>query len=308
MPKLSFQYVSGPHGPETLVQFLERRFPYHTAEEWRSLIAAGHVTVNGKRVPPGFALRTRHKIVYERPPFAEPEIDPRFSVLYEDDVLLAVDKSGNIPTSPSGKYWNHCLVQVVQRELALSRLHACHRLDRETSGVILLAKTGQAARILGEDFAAGRVAKEYVAVLRGALAGRETYVSVPLAADPASSIRIKQAAAPGGRESRTRFTLLARLPGSSLVRVATLTGRTHQIRAHAALLGHPVWGDKLYGRPEAEFIEWVQSGPRNAEERHLLHASSLRFNHPTTGETLTVASSARPLVELLIQQAPRPRL
>ncbi len=92
------------------------------------------------------------------------------------------------------------------------------------------------------------------------------------------------------------------------MRVETLTGRTHQIRAHAALLGHPVWGDKLYGRPESEFIEWVQSGPRNAEERHLLHASSLRFNHPTTGETLTVASSARSLVELLIQQAPRPRL
>jgi RluA family pseudouridine synthase len=302
MPKLSFQYVTGPQGRETLVQFLARRFRYHSAEEWAMLVQAGNVTVNGKRVPPQHALRTGHRIVYERPSLPEPEVDPRFTVLYEDVHLLAVDKSGNLPTSPSGKYWEHCLVHIAQRALGLERLYAVHRLDRETSGVNLLAKTPEAARALGDDFHAGRVEKAYTAVLEGELGVRAAYVSVPLMNDPAGTIRIKQVPGRAGREARTRFTLLARLPRGSLVRAEPLTGRTHQIRAHAYLLGHPVWGDKLYGRTDAEFLAWV-GRPRSREEpRQLLHASRLTLRHPATGLTLTLRSPARCLVEALYRE------
>lgn len=307
MPKLSFQYVEGPHGRETLVQFLSRRFRYHTAEEWTQRVRSGHVTVNGERVAPDFRLRTRHRIVYERPPTREPAVDPRYSVVYEDEELLAVSKSGNMPTSPSGKYWDHCLVHHLQRQRGLPRLHAVHRLDRETSGVNLLAKTRRAARVLGEAFGQGDVEKEYVAVLQGLLPVLEAYVSAPLQEDARSRIRIKQAVHPDGREARTRFTLLAWIAGASLVRVKTLTGRTHQIRAHAHHLGHPVVGDKLYGRPEAEFLEWVGRERSSHDPRHLLHASTLVVRHPATGEPLRLHAPADALVaELLQSPAARP--
>jgi RluA family pseudouridine synthase len=297
MPKLSFQYVrQGPE--ETLVEFLTRRFRYHSAEEWQELVQKGFVKVNGAHSRPGMVLRTRHKIVYERPPFPEPEVDRRYRVLYEDELLLAVSKSGNMPTSPSGKYWHHCMVHVLQQERGLAELHAVHRLDRETSGVNLFAKSKAVAGALGEDFRAGRVAKRYAAIVRGRFPARSIYVSAPLGEDVAGGVRIKQAVLAQGRPCRTKFVLRARLPQASLLTVTPHTGRTHQIRAHAAYLGHPVWGDKLYGVPEAEFISWVSSGERSARSRQLLHATRLTFTHPRTGAELTVRDSPAPLLRL----------
>lgn len=297
MPKLSFQYVTGPHGRETLVDFLARRFRYHDAAEWDELVREGRVSVNGMPARPQHILKTSERVAYERPRSPEPEVDERLTVLFEDDHLIAVDKSGNLPTSPSGKYWDHCLIHLLQRTRGLQRLYAVHRLDRETSGVNVLAKNHHAARALGDDFARGQVAKSYVAVLRGGLEARSAYVSAPLAGDQSGEVRIRQVASLEGRETRTRFTLLARLPRASLVRVEPLTGRTHQIRAHAQVLGHPVWGDKLYGRSDAEFLAWVHLPRNNAEPRQLLHASSLTFRHPVTGSPLTIRSSARQLLD-----------
>ena len=297
MPKLSFQYVAGKTGAETLLRFLERRFRYHNADEWARLIRGGHVTVNGMTVAPEFQLRTRHKIVYERPPFREPAVDRRYTVLFEDEHLLAVNKSGNMPTSPSGKYWDNCLVHIVQKDRALHRLHAVHRLDRETSGVNLLAKTRKAARILGRDFQTGKVEKTYLAILRGALPSSDVYVSAPLLEDQQGTVRIRQTISPSGRDARTRFELLARLPAASLARAVPLTGRTHQIRAHAHFLGYPVWGDKLYGRTDAEFLDWVQRERSDVHPRHLLHASTLSFRHPLTGQWFTIHAPARVLMD-----------
>ena len=300
MPKLSFQYVR-QEAVETLSAFLERRFRYHTRAEWESLVAKGFVKVNGKKVSPRHILQTRHKIVYERPPFPEPEVDRRFEILFEDDYLLAVGKSGNIPTSPSGKYWHNCLVHVLKQELGLEWIHAVHRLDRETSGVNLLAKSKDAARILGGDFQRGEVGKTYSAILRGRLPAREIHVSAPLGAATGGAIRIKQAVHANGRDSRTRFRLRAVLPGASLVHALPLTGRTHQIRAHAALLGHPVAGDKLYGVPEEDFLAWVASGERSSETRQLLHSSELRFRHPVTSKLITVRAPDSALMELYLE-------
>ena len=303
MPRMSFQYVVGPWGPETLVQFLTRRFAYHTHDEWQQLVLEGRVTIDGQQTQPTVRLRSKNFIVYERLATVEPEVDTRFTVIYEDADLLAVEKSGNIPTSPSGKYWDNCLVHVLKRELGLANLHAAHRLDRETSGINLFAKNNPAAGVLGKAFGAGLVTKAYTAVLKGVLPAPVLGVGAPLGKDPASTVHIRQAVVPGGRPSRTVFRLLAVLPGACLVDVTPLTGRTHQIRAHAYHLGHPVWGDKLYGHSDNAFKDWVQHGLRNAEDRQLLHASRLSFQHPTTGKTLTLVSPARQLVPLYLSQS-----
>lgn len=302
MAKLSFQYVRGPQGAETLVDFLARRFRYHDAAEWTTLVRDGHVTVDGTVTSPQHALRSGHRILYHPPPKPEPEVDARFAVLFEDEYLIALEKSGNLPTSPSGKYWENCLVHVAQKELRLPRLYAVHRLDRETSGVNLLAKTAEAAGKLGDTFSQGRVDKEYVAVLRGSLATRSVYVSAPLGDDPAGEIRIRQTARRDGRAAVTRFTLLAHLPGASLVRIEPATGRTHQIRVHALLIGHPVWGDKLYGRSDAEFLASVKAPRQKDESRHLLHATRLRFNHPVTAQPIELRSSPKVLLERFYEE------
>jgi len=305
MAKLSFQYVRGPQGQETLVDFLTRRFRYHDALEWSALVQEGHVTVNGNAAPPHLPLKSGHRILYQPPPKPEPEVDPRFSVLFEDEHLVALEKSGNLPTSPSGKYWEHCLVHIAQRELRVPRLFAVHRLDRETSGVNLLAKTAEAAGRLGDAFSQGRVQKAYTAVLQGRLAARVAHVCAPLGDDPTGEIHIRQTARRDGRAAATRFTLLARLPGASLVRVEPLTGRTHQIRVHAREIGHPVWGDKLYGRSDAEFLAWVGQPRRRDAPRQLLHASLLCLSHPLTGEPLTLRSGPKVLLEQFYDELSR---
>ncbi len=295
MPKLSFQYVRQDIA-ETLLEFLVRRFRYHDARTWEERIAGGHVTVNGRRVAPEHLLETRHRIVYDRPPGPEPDVDARYRVLYEDDQLLAVSKSGNIPTSPSGKYWDNCLVHVLQRERDLPQLRAVHRLDRETSGVNLFAKGRRMARVLGRDFQEGRVQKSYAAILAGHLSPREAFVAAPLRNATRGTVRIRQEACFAGRAAATRFRLRALLPGASLVHAEPVTGRTHQIRAHAALLGHPVWGDKLYGQSDAAFVAWVDQGSRSSAARHLLHARRLGFAHPATGEWMEIGDAEGALV------------
>lgn len=297
MPKLSFQYVR-QHLSETLLEFLVRRFKYHGVIEWEERILSGNVLINGKKPRPETILETGSKIVYEPPLVSEPEVDTRYAVLFEDESLLAVDKSGNIPTSPSGKYWRNCLVHHLKEDRGLEELHAVHRLDRETSGINLFAKTKDSARNLGRDFMEGRVDKIYLAILRGRFPGSEVFLNAPIAGDAASSIYIRQKVQPEGRQARTRFTLVSDLSSSSLVRITPYTGRTHQIRVHAEYFGCPVWGDKLYGRAEEDFIQWVANGERNSTDRHLLHASELTFTHPQAGHRITVKSDAEAILEL----------
>ncbi len=297
MPKLSFQYVRQGQ-EETLIAFLERRFKYHSVAEWQALINKGFVKVNGRKRKPGHILQTRHKIIYEPPPRQEPPVDGHFRVLYEDTHILVVSKSGNIPTSPSGKYWHNSLVHLLQRNFANPHLHAVHRLDRETSGINVFAKGKAVAGLLGGNLRDGSVAKEYTAILQGQLPAGETEVSAPLGDDPHSSVHIKQAVRADGRPSRTRFVLRARLPGASLVTIRPYTGRTHQIRVHAAYLGYPVWGDKLYGVPEAAFLDWIDQGARTSENRQLLHASALHFTHPVTQHKLSLYDAPKGLLAL----------
>ena len=301
MPKLKFQYVRTHHGLENITQFLERRFRYHSAEEWATRVLEGYVLINGKSVLPDHLLETREKITYEPPPAPEPPVDTRYEILYEDDVLLAVSKSGNIPTSPSGKYWNNCLVHLLQRKMKRKEIYAVHRLDRETSGVNVFAKTKEVAAQLGEDFFHARTEKYYTALLAGRMEEREVLVDAPLGGDKSGRIKIKQYALPDGRPSQTRFVLKAVLPGASLVQVIPITGRTHQIRVHAAHMGHPVLGDLLYGADDETFIQWISDPEKDYSQRHLLHATHLTITHPISGERITFHASDKVLLDAFHQ-------
>ena len=249
--ELTFHYMRLEGQVETLLEFLLRRFRYLDDQEWRNNIKAQRVWVDGILGHSNLKLRSNQKIVYLRPDYLEPEVDPHFEVIFEDDALIAMNKSGNLPTSPSGKYFKNTLVNLIKAKFGWKKLYTIHRLDRETSGVIVFAKRHEIAQKMAAHFRNKRINKIYSAVLNNHLPSNskqelaEVYISLPIGQDLKSEIRIKQCVNPLGKTSQTHFSEIKRLRNYSMVEVRTFTGRTHQIRVHAAHLGCPIVGYKL---------------------------------------------------------------
>lgn len=295
--ELTFQYMQINQQPETLLGFLLRKFRYHNQEEWLAHIEAGRLLVSERLGDPAQLLKNGQIISYLRPDYLEPTVDPSFEIVFEDEWLLAVNKSGNLPTSPSGKYFKNTLVNVLKRCLQYKNLYTLHRLDRETSGVILFAKTKAAAQQMAAQFREHQIQKTYLAILSRPLPAKKVLVSASLGRDAQSAIRIKQGVMPSGKPSRTQFEHLEAQETYAKVQALPLTGRTHQIRAHAAYLGCPIVGDKLYGLENDGFLQWLEHGEAYLRaknfplHRQLLHAASLRFRHPVGGQEMQVSAS-----------------
>ena len=196
-------------------------------------------------------------------------------IVHEDDRLLVVDKPGDVVCHPSKHGPWSSLVGAAREHTGLGMVHLVFRLDRETSGVVVLAKDPAMAARLQTAMQERRVGKAYVALLTGELTGAVT-VDQPLGADTSSPVFIKSAVRGDGQPSVTRFEALSRAGGFTLVRVTTETGRKHQIRAHARWLGHPVVGDKIYGPDDRLYLEFIDGGwTPGLEERLLLPRQAL---------------------------------
>lgn len=195
----------------------------------------------------------------------------RSLILYEDERLFVVNKPGDFVCHPSKEGPWSSLVGAVREYTRLETVHLIFRLDRETSGVVVFAKTPSAGRRLQMAAQERKYSKLYYAILSGDLAA-ETYVDQPLGADFASPVAAKNHVVPlgQGQTAQTRFVPLVRSGGFTLARVATDTGRKHQIRAHAEWLGHSLVGDKIYGPDPKLFLEFVDHGWSEALARQLL--------------------------------------
>ena len=163
--ELTFHYMRLDGQVETLLDFLLRRFRYLDDQEWRKNIKAQRLWVDGKPGRTNLKLRSNQKIVYLRPDYLEPEVDPNFEIIFEDDALIALSKSGNLPTSPSGKYFKNTLISLLKAQFDWKKLYTLHRLDRETSGVIIFAKRHEIAQTMAAHFRNKRINKIYSAVL-----------------------------------------------------------------------------------------------------------------------------------------------
>jgi 23S rRNA pseudouridine1911/1915/1917 synthase len=208
---------------------------------------------------------------------------PVVDVLYEDEALLAVNKPARLVTHPAyrhpdGTLWDAVLAR--QTHMGQDHTWLLHRLDRETSGVVLFAKTVEARRALVRQFERHTIRKRYLALLAASLPNRAGTMDAPLARDPLD--RRRTIVAPGGQPSCTRYWTLASVNGVTLALAEPVTGRTRQIRAHFASVGAPLLGDTLY-YPERHW--GAQAAPRA-----MLHAWRLGFQYPGTGAILTIAA------------------
>ena len=257
-----------------------------------TLIANGRVTIDGRREKASYRPRAGERIAVSVPAPSSRAVLAEaipLNVSYEDDDVLVVDKPAGMVVHPAPGNWSGTLVNALKgRGASLAegsdegREGIVHRLDKETSGLLLVAKTDRAHRVLGAELQARRIVRRYAALAWGHVADDRITVDKPIARDPRD--RKRMAIVSTGRPARTDFTRLARFDSADLLRAHLYTGRTHQIRVHLAAIGHPVVGDDTYGGGGGRRL--VQLPPR----RHFLHAAWLQFRHPVSGKEIDIRS------------------
>jgi len=275
-----------------------------TRSQAKRLIDTGHVRVDGAPRKSAHLLGAGARLEIELPAparlAAEPEALPLI-VLYEDADLLAIDKPPGMVVHPApGARRGTVVNALVHRLGALAgvgrpdRPGIVHRLDRDTSGVLLVARTPAALEALARQFRARTIEKVYLAVVRGHLAAARGTIDRAVGRHPRERRRMSVHSR-RGRAAVTRWTALERLAGATLVRLEPETGRTHQLRVHLAAAGHPIVGDRVYGARRAGGAGTSLAFPRQA-----LHAAEIRFDHPSSGARTVVRAPLPPDLEELL--------
>jgi 23S rRNA pseudouridine1911/1915/1917 synthase len=249
------------------------------------LIDEGAVRVDGAVVPKRHRMEAGETVTVELPPEPGPvapvAAPAAFAVRYEDDDLLVVDKPAGVVVHPARGHRSGTLAQALEGVAAggeEGRAGIVHRLDRDTSGLLVVARSAEAHRKLKAALQAREITREYLALVEGRPPARSGTIDAPIGRDRRHRTRMSTDT-DDPRDAVTHFAVEEALPETTLLRVRLETGRTHQIRAHLQAIGHPVVGDPEYGTPA-----------RLGLERQFLHAARLRFAQPLTGAPVDVAS------------------
>lgn len=261
----------------------------HSRSTLANWIKDGQVLVNRKKVKSSYKAKAGDKVqivVPETKPVAIEAENIPLDIVYEDDDLIVVNKPQGMVVHPAAGHASGTLVNALLYHAPLSSINGefrpgiVHRIDRDTSGLLMVAKNDQAHHALAAELKAHKTERYYYALVKGEFKEDRGTVDAPIGRHPKD--RKKQAVVPGGRDAVTHFEVLERFSGYTLLKLALETGRTHQIRVHMQYIGHPVVGDETYGH-EQTLLGISLKG-------QLLHAKTLVLTQPTTGETMTFDS------------------
>ncbi len=300
VPLVSFTVEAGG---ERLDKITPAHVPDLSRATAQRLIKAGEVTVNGRPSKPSYRVQVGDEVVVrvpiEMPAPVVAENIP-LDVIYEDDALLVVNKPAGMVVHPAYGHASGTLVNAVLAHCPQiadvggpDRAGVVHRLDKDTSGLILIAKDGVTRAALQRQFKRRQVAKTYLALVEGQMQPREGVVEAPVGRDKRQ--RKKMAVVRSGREARTMYRAIEYFANYTLLEVRPHTGRTHQVRVHLSWLGYPIVGDAVYGRHRQRLLRG----------RHFLHAARIRFSHPATSEEVEFEAPLPPKLADVLKQLRR---
>ena len=293
--------VDEAHAGARVDHYLKRMIPRLSRTKLQTIVRTQLLRGDGKRLKPHSPVRTGDVLIIRRPARPEPPCPQQFEILYRDDSMMIIDKPANLPVHASAKFYFNTLARLLRDRFPDEPVRICHRLDRETSGCLAVARSRDAAARLQRAFSDKRTAKAYVALVHG----HPPWPNRPLAApylpadddevieqplglvDPGPEvIGVRMIARDDAPPATTRVRVLERRGDVALVRCILITGRQHQIRAHLAHAGYPIVGDKLYAHGDEAFRAFCAHGltpelrARFELPRHALHAAYLRVPHP----------------------------
>ncbi|HEY74328.1 MAG TPA: RluA family pseudouridine synthase [Thermoflexia bacterium] len=288
---------------ERLDRIIPTQSPGLSRASAQRLIKGGAVTVNGRLCKPSYRVQTGDEIFMRIPDeMPEPVLpeDILLDIIYEDKALLVVNKPAGMVVHPALGHSSGTLVNAVLAHCPqianvgpADRAGIVHRLDKDTSGLILIAKDETTRADLQRQFKRRQVAKTYLALVEDQVQPREGVVDAPVGRDKRQ--RKKMAVVRRGRKARTLYRAVEYFPSHTLLEVHPRTGRTHQVRVHLAWLGYPVVGDTVYGHRRQRLLK----------SRHFLHATRLRFIHPATGEEVELEAPLPPGLAAILEQLRR---
>jgi 23S rRNA pseudouridine1911/1915/1917 synthase len=271
-----------------LDKYVTEHCPELSRTQVQKYISDGYIKVNDRPAKAGIKLNTGDRVSISLPPPAPGTLTPEeipLNILYEDDDLLVIDKPAGLTVHPAPGHPSHTLVNAILSHLSglpetgdWQRPGIVHRLDKDTSGVMLVAKTGAAHSNLTDQFRSRSVFKVYQVLVAGHLTPEDGIIEAPIGRDPRHRQRMAVVAESRGRESRTEYHVIKYRGNYTLLEVRPETGRTHQIRVHLAAIGYPVAGDKVYG-VKSPYLS-----------RQFVHASRLGFTLPSTGDYVEFSS------------------
>jgi len=287
-------------GNERLDRFVAACLSDLSRAQLQRLIKSGDVTVNGRPSKPAYRVVPGDQVRVVLPEEPETAVTPEaisLDVIYEDEHLLAVNKPAGMVVHPAYGHTSGTLVNALLAHCpqvadvgGIERGGVVHRLDKDTSGLIIVAKDEATRAALQRQFKHRQVTKTYMALVEGHVEPREGVIDAPVGRDKQQ--RKKMAVVRNGREASTTYRAVEYFRDHTLLEVHPRTGRTHQVRVHLAWLGYPVVGDTVYGRRRQRLLRG----------RHFLHAARLRFTHPATGEEMALEVPMPPKLKAVLKQ------
>ncbi len=291
--------VLAKYDGQSVIDYLTDRFTYKSREKWLELISLGKIRVNGEIVESSFSLKENSVLTFLVNNYYEADLDCNYHLVFENENIIVVSKPANLPVSSNHRFFRQNMTALIRRDFNLPDINPIHRLDRETSGLIIyLKKRFDKPRYLRKDSRLIMKDKYYLAIVRGEVDENSFTINVPLKESNVPPIGYKTIVAENndGKPASTDFLKLATANGYSLLLAKLNSGRKHQIRAHCAYAGFPIVGDKLYSFDGKYYLklysneEFSEDDYRELGARHqLLHSYAMNLELPDEGKKFIVS-------------------